>query len=179
METGLAGQGVLVTGASGGIGAACARAFAAEGARVLVHYNQGEERARALSAELGGAPIARADLTQERGADGLLDRTQVEEVAQYVLSLTDRQTDAAAAERGAIIYADNCASCHGESGEGNHEMGAPALMDAIWLYGGDLDQIVAQIDRPRMGVMPAWQGRLDDTTIKMLAVYVYSLGGGE
>ena len=72
METGLAGQGVLVTGASGGIGAACARAFAAEGARVLVHYHHGEERARALSAELGGAPIARADLTQERGADGLL-----------------------------------------------------------------------------------------------------------
>ncbi|MGD9507327.1 MAG: c-type cytochrome, partial [Geminicoccaceae bacterium] len=90
----------------------------------------------------------------------------------------ERQTDAAVAERGAVIYADNCASCHGESGEGNHEMGAPAQNDAIWLYGSDLDQIVAQIDRPRMGVMPAWQDRLDDTTIKMLAVYVYSLGGG-
>ena len=60
------------------------------------------------------------------GADGLLDRKQVEEVAQYVLSLTQRQTDAAAAEQGAAIFAENCAACHGEAGEGNHEMGAPA-----------------------------------------------------
>ena len=49
----------------------------------------------------------------------------------------------------------------------------------IWLYGGEPEQIAAQIDQPRLGVMPAWQGRLDDTTIKMLAVYVHSLGGGE
>jgi len=71
METGLAGLGVVVTGASGGIGAACARAFAAEGARVLVHYHRGEERARALAAELGGAPLAQADLTREADADRL------------------------------------------------------------------------------------------------------------
>ena len=71
METGLAGLGVVVTGASGGIGAACARAFAAEGARVLVHYHRGEERARALAAELGGAPLAQADLTREAEADRL------------------------------------------------------------------------------------------------------------
>jgi 3-oxoacyl-[acyl-carrier protein] reductase len=56
---------VVVTGASGGIGSACARAFAAEGAQVLVHYNRGEERARALAAELGGAPVVAADLTLE------------------------------------------------------------------------------------------------------------------
>jgi len=71
METGLAGLGVVVTGASGGIGAACARAFAAEGARVLVHYHRGEERARALAAELAGAPVAQADLTREAEADRL------------------------------------------------------------------------------------------------------------
>ena len=71
METGLAGQGVVVTGASGGIGAACARAFAAEGARVLVHYHRGEERARALADELDGAAVARADLTVEADADRL------------------------------------------------------------------------------------------------------------
>jgi 3-oxoacyl-[acyl-carrier protein] reductase len=71
IETGLKGKGVLVTGASGGIGSACARALAAEGARVLIHYNRGEERARALSKELGGAPIAQADLTVELDVERL------------------------------------------------------------------------------------------------------------
>lgn len=71
METGLAGKGVVVTGASGGIGAACARAFAAEGAKVLVHYHRGAERAAAVAAEIGGAPVAQADLTVEPDVDRL------------------------------------------------------------------------------------------------------------
>jgi 3-oxoacyl-[acyl-carrier protein] reductase len=71
VETGLAGKGVLVTGASGGIGAACARAFAAEGARVAVHYHRGEERAREVAAELDGAPVLQADLTDEHEVDRL------------------------------------------------------------------------------------------------------------
>jgi 3-oxoacyl-[acyl-carrier protein] reductase len=73
METGLAGTSVLVTGASGGIGAACARAFAAEGARVVVHYHRGRERAEALAAELGGAPVVGADLTDETQVDALFE----------------------------------------------------------------------------------------------------------
>ena len=71
METGLEGKRVLVTGASGGIGSACARAFAAEGAQVFVHYHRGRERAEAVSAELGGAPIGAADLTREEEAERL------------------------------------------------------------------------------------------------------------
>ena len=70
MDAGLAGQGVVVTGASGGIGAACARAFAAEGARVVAHYHRGEERAQALARELG-APVAQADLTVEADVERL------------------------------------------------------------------------------------------------------------
>ena len=73
METGLSGRGVLVTGGSGGIGAACARAFAAEGARVAVHYHRGEERARAVAGELGGAPCLGADLTDEREVERLFE----------------------------------------------------------------------------------------------------------
>jgi len=76
LETGLSGKGVLVTGASGGIGAACARAFAAEGARVAVHYHRGEERARDVAAELGGAPVVAADLTDELEVDRLFDETR-------------------------------------------------------------------------------------------------------
>lgn len=71
MELGLGGKGVVVTGASGGIGAACARAFAAEGARVFVHYHRGEARARALADELGGATTGAADLTDETSVDRL------------------------------------------------------------------------------------------------------------
>jgi 3-oxoacyl-[acyl-carrier protein] reductase len=62
---------VVVTGASGGIGSACARAFAEEGANVLVHFHRGDERARALAAELGSAPVAQADLTSETEVERL------------------------------------------------------------------------------------------------------------
>jgi 3-oxoacyl-[acyl-carrier protein] reductase len=71
METGLEGRRVLVTGASGGIGSACARAFAAEGARVFLHYHRGRERAEAVSAELCGAPLGAANLTREEEAERL------------------------------------------------------------------------------------------------------------
>jgi 3-oxoacyl-[acyl-carrier protein] reductase len=66
----------VVTGASGGIGSACARAFAAEGVRVLVHFHRGEERARALADELGGAPVAQADLTEEQDVDRLFEEAR-------------------------------------------------------------------------------------------------------
>ena len=70
METGLQGKRVLVTGASGGIGSACARAFAAEGCELVLHYHHGKERAEALQAEIGGVAL-QADLTSEEDADHL------------------------------------------------------------------------------------------------------------
>jgi cytochrome c oxidase cbb3-type subunit 3 len=112
------------------------------------------------------------------GADALLAPDQIADVAEHVLSLSGRAEDAAAAARGAVVFAENCAVCHGEDGRGLEEMGAPDLADAIWLYGGERDQIVAIVDRPRAGMMPSWTGRLDETTIKMLALYVHGLGGG-
>jgi cytochrome c oxidase cbb3-type subunit 3 len=112
-------------------------------------------------------------------ADGVLTAAQVNDVAEHVLAMTGRATDVAAAARGAAIYAESCASCHGERGEGNREFGAPRLSDQVWLYGGDKASIVRSIAFSRAGVMPAWQGRLDPAVVNMLAVYVHALGGGE
>jgi 3-oxoacyl-[acyl-carrier protein] reductase len=76
LDTGLAGKAVVVAGASGGIGAACVRAFAAEGARVLIHYHSGEERARSLAEEVDGAAVAQADLTVEHEVAYLFEEAQ-------------------------------------------------------------------------------------------------------
>ena len=73
MESGLAGKGVVVTGGSGGIGSAVARAFAAEGARVVVHFRSGRERAETLAAELPGAVALGADLADEAQVQALFE----------------------------------------------------------------------------------------------------------
>lgn len=113
------------------------------------------------------------------GRDGLLDAAQISDVAEHVLALSGQEHDQAAAERGVAIFEENCAACHGEGGDGNPELGAPALNNAIWLFGGDKEAIVESITNSRRGVMPAWGHRLDDATLKQLAIYVHSLGGGE
>ena len=102
---------------------------------------------------------------------------QLDAVVDHVLSLNGQGGAGNAA--GAQVFAQNCAVCHGPAGEGSRLVGAPALDDAIWLYGGERAQVTQQILAPRMGMMPAWDRRLDPVTIKMLAAYVHSLGGGE
>ncbi len=110
---------------------------------------------------------------------GMLTQAQINDTAEFVLSLSGRSTDTAAAERGREPYAENCASCHGDAGEGNRDMGAPRLNDQIWLYGGDHPSVVRSIAYSRAGVMPSWRGRLDPAMINMITVYVHALGGGE
>ena len=114
------------------------------------------------------------------GRDGVLKRDQIVTVANYVRSLSGLSTGAGYdASAGAKIFADNCASCHGDAAKGNQELGAPNLTDKIWLYGSDEATLVETITNGRSGVMPAWVGRLDPSTIKALTVYVHSLGGGK
>ena len=111
--------------------------------------------------------------------DEILTRDEISDTAEYVLSLSGERPDQAAVERGAAIFTDNCVACHQEGGVGNQDLGAPNLSDGIWLYGADKASVVASINTGRGGVMPAWNQRLDEATIKQLAVYVHSLGGGE
>lgn len=115
------------------------------------------------------------------GRDKILSSDQIEDVADYVFKLQqgNQAKKTPSYQRGQVIYATNCAVCHGANGEGSHDKGAPRLNDAIWLYGGDKASIIQQITNPRLGVMPTWEGRLDDDTIKQLTIYVHSLGGGE
>ncbi len=127
-----------------------------------------------------GHDDARVGDMQAFGTDEILSKEEIQSVSNYVLSLSGGESGAGAdLEAGKILFADNCAACHGEDGKGLTELGAPNLADKIWLFGGDLASIVETVTNGRKGVMPAWTGRLDDVTVKSLAVFVHSLGGGK
>lgn len=112
------------------------------------------------------------------GRDKMLKAEEISAVADYTRALSG-QPGAAATDAGKKLFADNCASCHGDDGKGNRELGAPNLTDKLWLYGADKATIVEGLTNGRGGVMPPWGGRLDDVTIKALTVYVHTFGGGE
>lgn len=122
---------------------------------------------------------ARDSLMPAFGADELLESEEIKAVTQYVLAVSNQSHDAAMAEAGAEIFSDNCSACHGENAAGNRDLGAPNLSDAISLYGNTAELIEAQIYKPKHGVMPPWQERLSDETIKQLSIYIHSKGGGE
>ncbi|MDR3435984.1 cytochrome-c oxidase, cbb3-type subunit III [Telmatospirillum sp.] len=111
------------------------------------------------------------------GKDGILTKDQISQVASYVFSLSHQTTDDVSA--GKKVFADNCSPCHGDNAKGNPDVGAPNLTTKIWLYGGDKATIVETLTNGRGGHMPAWGSKLDPATIKALAVYVHSLGGGQ
>ena len=113
------------------------------------------------------------------GRDGILQPNEIQYLTSYVRTLSGAEKPGAASQRGAALFAANCAACHGADGKGNRTLGAPNLTDKIWLYGGDRSTIAETIANARYGIMPAWGQRLDPVTVKMLAAYVHSLGGGE
>lgn len=109
----------------------------------------------------------------------VLEPEQVRDVSAYVVSLSGTPHDPAMVPAGKQVFAENCAVCHGDNAKGMREFGAPDLTDAIWFYGSGEDAIAKQVARPKHGVMPAWEARLGDATVKQLAIFVHSLGGGE
>jgi len=111
------------------------------------------------------------------GRDQVLQRKDIENVVAYVRTLSDPGSvkDAAAVEAGRAVFAANCASCHGEEGKGNADVGAPDLTDRVWLYGGDAASIYATVWGGRQGHMPSWETRLSALDRKILTLYVVDL----
>ncbi|WP_425043159.1 cytochrome-c oxidase, cbb3-type subunit III [Primorskyibacter sp. S87] len=113
------------------------------------------------------------------GRDELLEEAEIDQVVNFVMSLSGEAQDASQVEAGSVVFADNCAACHMEDGSGDRDQGAPNLTDAIWLYGGDFDTLKDTVYNSRYGVMPAWNTRLTEAQVRAVSVYVHQLGGGE
>ena len=112
------------------------------------------------------------------GKDKILTREEIYHVVDYVLALSgEKQKESY--QQGLAIYKNQCASCHGQDGTGLREFGAPNLTDKIWLYGGDRKSVYESVFYARSGMMPAWNERLDENTIRQLTIYLHQLGGGE
>ena len=119
-----------------------------------------------------------------------LSETQVEEAAEYVLSLSGQQQDKAKAKRGEMLFNGEagCFACHTKAGTGNIAMGSANLTDHIWTvanvdakmsYAQKQEAIKQVIENGISRTMPSWKTRFSDIEIQMLALYVHELGGGK
>jgi cytochrome c oxidase cbb3-type subunit 3 len=124
-------------------------------------------------------PDARYSQMPAFGVDEYLMPDEIAAVVEHVLAISGQEHDAALATTGAELFLDQCASCHGDQGLGNRDMGAPNLTDAIWLYGGTREAITETVHYSRFGVMPAWGLRLSEEDLRAVALWVHSRGGGE
>lgn len=109
----------------------------------------------------------------------ILEKDQISQVVQHVISLSSTEFDTAMAAEGAVIFDEQCSACHAVDGAGDRAIGAPNLTDAIWLYGGDEQALTETITNSRFGVMPPWGPRLSQSDVNAVAAYVHQLGGGE
>lgn len=111
--------------------------------------------------------------------DGMIERSDLKAVVEYVLRISGSEHDTELAEVGAPVFEDNCASCHEEGGIGGMESGAPSLVDDAWIYGGSREVLTETLKYGRQGVMPGWSGRLTEEEIKKLTMYVLWAGQDE
>jgi cytochrome c oxidase cbb3-type subunit 3 len=101
----------------------------------------------------------------------------VQNVVQYVLSLSGTESDAVRANLGRSKFAV-CAACHGPAGKGNAALGAPNLADRVWLHGGGSTNVLDTVLKGRDSVMPAHEGKLTPAQIHLLTAYIWQLSGG-
>jgi cytochrome c oxidase cbb3-type subunit III len=129
----------------------------------------------------GGTPEAiKTSITQGRNGvmnawGDVMGEESVQNVADFVFSLSDRNHDSVKAEAGTKVFATYCSACHGADGKGNQVLGAPNLTDNIWLYGASPEYVKHTIRNGRNGRMPAQQDLLSPEKIHLLTAYVYSL----
>ena len=107
--------------------------------------------------------------------EAILGEEGIDEVANYVVTLSGGQADAAKAEKGKERFATICAACHMPDGTGNQMLGAPNLTDDTWVYGGGIEEIKETLVKGRAGVMPAHKDLLNSDKIHLLTAYVYSM----
>ena len=132
---------------------------------------------------LYGGELATIKTTIMNGRHGMMppkgglpiDDSELDGLAEYVISLSGREHDAALAAQGQGSFMKGCFACHGMDAKGNKFMGAPNLTDDVWLYGGSHGTIVESIKYGRAGVMPAWKDVLGEEKVHVIAAYVYSL----
>lgn len=110
-----------------------------------------------------------------KGGNASFTDADVDNLTNYVLSLSGRQVDATSAGLGEAKYKTICIACHGMDGTGNPMLGAPNLTDDIWLYGSSKAAVATSIGQGRIGEMPAHQNFLGEEKVHLLAAYVYSL----
>jgi cytochrome c oxidase cbb3-type subunit 3 len=103
----------------------------------------------------------------------------INDTAQYVLSLSGRESNPEAVAKGKEIFAANCVACHGQDAKGSYLFGAPNLTDDIWLYGGTEQQVMQTLRNGRAGKMPAWKDILGEDKVHIVSAYVYSLSHQE
>ncbi|MBE9563302.1 MAG: cytochrome-c oxidase, cbb3-type subunit III [Proteobacteria bacterium] len=108
-------------------------------------------------------------------ANGLATDADINNIAQYVLSLSNAKHDAPAAVEGEKTFKRICFACHGPDGKGVQAMGAPNLTDNTWLYGGSESDVKESITKGRQGRMPAHGEFLGEAKVHLLATYIYSL----
>jgi cytochrome c oxidase cbb3-type subunit 3 len=106
---------------------------------------------------------------------------QITDITQFLMQVSGRATDPAAAKRGKVLFKTSagCWDCHGPDGGGDNAIGAPNLLDDVWLYGdGSPASIAMSIAYGRAGRSPAFAHAISAADARAIAVYVASLSRG-
>ena len=103
------------------------------------------------------------------------DDQAIDDMVEYVLSLSGQEHLAERAARARQTFATVCAACHGPDGQGMQALGAPNLTDDAWLYGNSRDVIRYTLVNGRNNQMPAQLDNLGEDRVRLVAAYVWQL----